>query len=47
MDMTEVTKERRAELLALFKEELGIGKPKAKPKVVHLKQKSFVMLLYG
>jgi len=32
--MTEVTKERRAELLALFKEELGIGKPKAKPKVV-------------
>ena len=32
--MAEVTKERRAELLALFKEELGIGAPKVKPKVV-------------
>ena len=32
MDMTEVTKERRAELLALFKEELGIGAPKVNPK---------------
>ena len=32
MHMSEVTPERRAELLALFKEELGIGAPKVKPK---------------